>query len=672
MKISKLGLLILLLTLLGMLPGAMAQTAENVGLPYPTAATPKAIDLGELKEQFGTTPISVTIALRLPNINEAEDLLKSINTPGDPQFHQFLTAEQFLPRFAPTDADVAAVISEVAKYGLTAERISATTLKVTGLPADMERAFAVSLHSYEVPAHENVTGYTFHAPLSHPTIPAEISASTAAVVGLDSRPNFRPLYRTVPQTLPVPPPVESVPPTATGNAFGYLTVTDFANLYDVQPLYSHGMSGSGRTIGIMTLASFKPSDAFAYWKALGLSVNENRIRAVNIDGGPGAPSDASGSIETTIDVEQSGGIAPGANIVVYQAPNTNQGFVDIFARAVDANLAESLSISWGQWEWFDNFENSPVTDPTTGKTVGVTVAVHELLVRAAIQGQTVFAASGDGGAYDAFNDLVCTGPYSPSQPYSCSLTLSVDYPASDPAITAGGGTTLAGTQKLCLNAACTPPYLDIKIPQQRVWGWDWLEPLCKALGTPNPITCGIFPAGSGGGVSVIFEEPSYQTGLHGIQRSQPHQVFQAGKGFAADDIGLFYALPSNYPGRNVPDISFNADPYTGYVVYYTSEPSGVFSAQNGWGGTSFVGPQLNGVSALLGEYLQGGGLGLLNNTLYALALKGQAYGRQGAPLHAIAYGDNWFYDGSNGYNPAAGLGTLDVWNFAEVLRRLQY
>ena len=173
-------------------------------------------------------------------------------------------------------------------------------------------------------------------------------------------------------------------------------------------------------------------------------------------------------------------------------------------------------------------------------------------------------------------------------------------------------------------------------------------------------------------MSVIFEEPSYQTGLHGIQRSQPHQVFQAGQGFAADDIGLFYALPSNYPGRNVPDISFNADPYTGYVVYYTSEPSGVFSAQNGWGGTSFVGPQLNGVSALLGEYLQGGRLGLLNNTLYALALKGQAYGRQGAPLHAIAYGDNWFYDGSNGYNPAAGLGTLDVWNFAEVLRRLQY
>jgi kumamolisin len=672
MRISKLGLLILLLTLLGMRPGAMAQTVENVGLPYPTAATPKAIDLGELKEQFGTTPISVTIALRLPNIDEAEDLLKSINTPGNPQFHQFLTAEQFLARFAPPDADVAAVISGVAKYGLTAERSGATTLKVTGLPVDMERAFAVSLHSYEVPAHENLTGYTFHAPLRHPTIPAEISASTAAVVGFDNRPHFRPLYRAVPQTLPVPPPGESVRPTATGNAFGYLTTTDFANLYDVQPLYRHGALERGRTIGIMTLASFKPSDAFAYWRALGLSVRENRIRAVNIDGGPGAPSDASGSIETAIDVEQSGGVAPEANIVVYQAPNTNQGFVDIFARAVDANLAESLSISWGQWEWFDNMENAPVTNPTTGKTAGITVAVHELLVRAAIQGQTVFAAAGDGGAYDVYNDLGCSGPYSPSQPDSCSLTLSVDYPASDPAITAGGGTTLAGTQKLCLNAACTHPYLDINIPQQRVWGWDWLKPWCNALGTPDPITCGIFPAGGGGGVSVVFEEPFYQRDLSGIQRSQPHQVFHAGQGFAVDDIGLYYALPSNYPGRNVPDISFNADPYTGYIVYYTSEPSGVFSEQNGWGGTSFVGPQLNGVSALLGEYLQGRRLGLLNYTLYGLARNRHAYENEDAPLHAIAYGNNWFYDGSKEYNPAAGLGTLDVWNFAEILRRFQH
>jgi len=638
-----------------MLSSAMAQiaaveTPAHVALPYPDAATPKAIDRGALKAQSGTTPISVTIALRLPQLNEAEKLLNSLHTPGDAQFHKFLTRDQFVARFAPTNADVAKVITGLAKYGLTAERTSATTLKLTGLPADMERAFAVSLHSYQVPAHGNVTGYNFHAPLSRPTIPAEISASVVAVVGLDSRPSLRPLHESVPQSLRSS---RTTVPSALGNAPGFLTVTDFANHYDVEPLYNKGVSGNGRTLGIATLASFTPSDAFAYWSALGLSVNASRITIVNIDGGPGAPSDASGSLETTLDVEQSGGIAPGANIVVYQAPNTNQGFVDLFAAAVEANSADSISTSWGFWEWYQNLENSPVTDPITGQTVGMTQAFHELFVRAAIQGQSLFAASGDGGAYDINNDFGCTPP-------SCSLTLSVDNPASDPAITAAGGTTLAGTQEYCLNAACTPPVYTVNIPNERVWGWDYLDGLCTALGYPDPISCGIFPGGSGGGVSIIFEKPFYQYLIAGTQHSRPGQNWIIGG-------QLVYALPGNYPGRNVPDISFNADPNTGYLIFYTSEPSGVFGVEPYWGGTSFVAPQLNGVTALLGESLHRR-IGLLNFPLYGLAFSKWGYKGPNPPLHAIKDGDNWFYYGRNGYSPAAGLGTLDVANFAEALR----
>lgn len=162
-------------------------------------------------------------------------------------------------------------------------------------------------------------------------------------------------------------------------------------------------------------------------------------------------------------------------------------------------------------------------------------------------------------------------------------------------------------------------------------------------------------------MSILFRKPLYQIFLPGIQRSQPGQIFEG--------LGLEYALPSYYPGRNVPDVSFNADGETGYVVYYTSSVSG-FGIEPFWGGTSFVAPQLNGVAALLGEYLHGRRIGLLNYPLYALAFSGQAYRNPGAPLHAIAYGDNWFYQGRNGYNPAAGLGTLDVANFAEILRGL--
>jgi kumamolisin len=641
---------------LGVLPSAMADTAARAAPPYPSAQTPKAVDQGALGELSASTPISVTVALRLSDLDAAEALLASLNTPGNPQYHQFLTAEQFVARFAPSKSDVANVVAALSKYGLTVTQTTATTLRATGVPADMERAFAVSLHSYSVPSRGALAGYTYHAPLSRATVPAGISSFVAAVVGLDSRPSLRPLS-THANLKQVSNPKSGS--SSTLSPFGSLTVTDFANLYDVEPLYQRGVTGRGRTLGIMSLANFTPSDVFAYWSSLGLKVDPNRLKIVSVDGGPGAISDAGGSLETTLDVEQSGGIAPGAKIIVYLAPNTNQSFVDVFATAIDANQTDTLSISWGEWEWFENLENAPVTDPSSGKTVSTLEAVHELLVRAAIQGQSVFTAQGDGGAYEANNDLGCYGPYSASQPDSCSLTLSVGYPGSDPAITAAGGTTLPGLQQYCLDSACTQVY-NVTVPHQRVWGWDYLTGFCSAIGL-TPIECGIFPGGGGGGVSIAFLQPWYQWGTSGVQLSQRGQVFQATADLvAADDIASgYYALPAFFPGRNVPDVSFNADPETGYVVFYTSSVTG-YSEQPFWGGTSFVAPQLNGVSALYGQLH--GRLGLLNPLLYSAQ-----YQRRAAPLNPIAYGDNWFYSGRNGYSPAVGLGTLDVANFAEFL-----
>lgn len=646
---------------------ALGAILAHAAVPFPNEATPKGLDIGPLASQASNQLMSVTLALGLPDINGAESFMKSLYSPGDPQFHKFLSADQFVARFAPPDADVAKTIENLQKYGLTAEKTSATTLKVTGSPAAMERAFAVSLRSYAVPAHGNVPGYTFHAPLSHPTIPAEISASVVAVAGLDNQPRLRPHFRTAPQAVRAH--VVPSKSATTGNPPGYLTVNDFAALYDVKPLYTQGISGKGRTLGILTFAALTPSDAFSYWSALGLPVKDNRLRIVNIDGGPGAPSDASGSVETTLDVEQSGGIAPGAKIIVYQGPNSNQAFVDVLAAAVEADSAQSLSISWGFWEWYQNQENSPVTDPISGKTVGITQAFHELLVRAAIQGQTAFAASGDGGAYDINHDWPCFPAGAlPSPKDTCSLTLSVDYPASDSAMTAAGGTTLPGLQEYCLNAACTPPYYDVNIAHERVWGWDYLNGLCSIQGL-TPYTCGTFPVGSGGGVSIIYSIPSYQVDLPGTQRSQPNQ------NWILDGV-LTFSLPAHFRGRNVPDVSFNADPQTGYVIYYTSDVSG-FGIASFYGGTSFVAPQLNGVTALLGQYLDGNNIGFLNYPLYDLASSehgDSAYDlasskRGDSALQPIAYGDNWFYHGSNGYNPAAGLGTLDVANFATALRR---
>jgi subtilase family serine protease len=228
-------------------------------------------------------------------------------------------------------------------------------------------------------------------------------------------------------------------------------------------------------------------------------------------------------------------------------------------------------------------------------------------------------------------------------------------------MTAAGGTTLGGHQSYCLNQACTSPYYEIETAQESVWGLDYLVGLCKALGY-DPVSCGIFPGGSGGGVSVLFPAPSYQVGLSGIQTSQPGQNLY----WQIPGLGtFFYALPAYYAGRNLPDVSFNADPQTGYVVYYTSDQTG-FGTLPYYGGTSFVAPQLAGVTALWDQYA-GKRIGFLNPTLYNLAAIGQAYGGSKAPLNQITMGDNWFYSGSFGYNLGAGLGTIDVANLAAAL-----
>jgi kumamolisin len=616
-------------------------------------AAPRVADLGALNANARNETISVTVALKLSDLAGAESMMERLVTPGDSMYLKFLTPAQVEQQFGPNEADVARVIATLNASGLSAQRATSTTLSVTGKAATFETVFQTSLHQFAVPATAGAPASTFRAAAGTPVVPASIASVVSGVIGLNTNAIFHPHLVAAPAKLGGAPvsriATGSPSSTATANAPGFFTVQDFADLYDVNPLYAQGVSGAGRTLAIVTLANFTPSDVFAYWKSLNLTVDPKRLKVVNIDGGPGKPSDQSGSIETTLDVEQSGGIAPGAKIIVYQAPNTNQGFLDAFARAVNDNKADTFSSSWGEWELFDNLTTSPVTDEFSHETVSALQATHEVFVVAALQGQSGFVASGDSGAFDAFG-----------QEFPAFNPLSVDNPASDSAITAAGGTTLPGLQQFNGPSGI----ININVPRERVWGWDYLEPLCNALGL-DFITCGIFPVGSGGGVSVFFPIPAYQLGIPGTQLSQPNQTYT--NPFSTPVV-TEATLPANFPGRNVPDISFNADPETGYVIFYTSNgvefPAG-FGVQTFFGGTSFVAPQLNGVTALLGQNA-GHRLGLLNFELYNLSRLGQTSGSH-APIHTISMGDNWFYNGRDGYSPAVGLGTMDVFNLSRVM-----
>jgi kumamolisin len=476
-------------------------------------AKPTVIDLG-VAENLGPSQISVTVALKLRNTDQLESLLQATYTAGAPGYRQFLTPQQFNAKFGPTPETIARVTQHFQKAGLHVSQLTATHLSVSGSAAALQTEFAVQLHSFEVASTASAPAYGFRAPQGNPQIAAAIADAVQSVDGLDTRPHFRPhLMRSA--AVQSDGKLKRVPAAVSpdsANEPGALTVTDFARHYDVNPLYHSGVTGKGTTIGIVTFASFTPSDAFAYWQALGLNVAPNRIHEVQIDGGSGPVSDAGGSLETTLDVEQSGGLSPGSKVIVYEGANTDQGFIDAFATAIDTNKADTISCSWGEWEFFDlASQGNVVTDPVTGRSTSSLRALNDLFVQAALQGQSLYVAAGDAGAYDDTDFF-----FPPSWPLPRhSVALSVDDPAAQQWVTAMGGTTLAGAQTYGITATQT---LTIDIPTEQAWGWDYLIPLCTALGF-DPLSCDIYPAGGGGGVSSYVPLPFYQFGISGIQTS---------------------------------------------------------------------------------------------------------------------------------------------------------
>ena len=614
----------------------LAAAAALACLPAVAAPADALRDAGPLDAAQRAQAITVTVAMPLRDADAAEALIQRQSTPGDALWRRFLSPDEFRARFAPDAAQRARVAARLRELGLSVEAGgTSTTLRASGSPAAFERAFGTTLHAW---AGEQGR---FHAPATPLVLPADIAPFVQSVLGLDDRPVLQPHHRFLPDA-----PAPATGPT--GTRLGRLTVTDFAQHYDVEPLYARGVQGQGQTLAIVALAAMTPSDAFRYWDTLGLVTDPDRLSFVDVDGGPGAPKDKEGSIETTLDVQQSGGVAPAANIVVYQGKIDMQGYVDAFATAIDADVAGSISTSWGAWEWFGDKRNRPVTDPHDGHEEGTVRALHALFVQAALQGQTVIAASGDQGAYDA--DAVAPVPW-------FSHPLSVDYPAADPLVLAAGGTTLPYSRLYPVGHGQPPVRIDV--PAERVWGYDYMEPYCEAMGRHTHY-CKVQPGGTGGGVSVVFPRPFYQAGLEGFRESEPGQVF-------ALEGQPIHALPANFAGRNVPDLSFDADPLSGYVVLYTSSAIGFMKKPNG-GGTSFVSPEINGVAALL-QQSTGGRLGLLNASLYRIARAGGYAGAQ-APLRATPDGGNDFYRGSDGYNLATGLGFADVANLADALARM--
>jgi kumamolisin len=624
------------------------------GVPYPDSSMPPAVDLGPTQNLAPGTEVTLTVALKLSNTDQLQSLLQSIYTPGSANYQNFLTPQRFAALFGPTADTVAQLTRHFQADGFAVTRSATSQLQITGSVQAVQAEFDVVLHEYAEGPTAQTPAFQFRAADRAATFSPAISGSIEGVLGFSTEPRFHPhIVRQLPRAM-----ASHVTPAAgttkTTDPPGLWTVIDFGEYYDVDPLYSQGLSGAGQTLGIVTLASFTPSDAFLYWSSLGLNVKSNRITEIPVDGGSGAPSDDSGSDETTLDVEQSGGIAPGAKVLVYEAPNTSQGFVDDMASAVDQDAASSLSTSWGEWEWFDTIPDEDVTNPATGENATSLRAFNDVLLQAALQGQSVFDAAGDAGAYDAnrFGELF-------TLPFFTQI-LSVDDPAAQAWATAAGGTTVPGTQVYDVPGGT----LSIDVPVERAWAWDYLDPLFTALGL-NPIENGFFPVGGGGGVSSFVSRPIYQLFTRGMVSTPPGQELVDTSGTPLPSgVNLPVRLPAGFQGRNVPDISLNADPQTGYIIIYTSNVNGLEELIAG--GTSFCAPQLNGMTSLFDQGTRHR-QGLLNFALYAIANSPGAYQGKQAPLRDITSGDNEFWQARPGYDQATGVGVPDIANLYRAL-----
>jgi subtilase family serine protease len=598
-------------------PPALAATQ------VPLTRDPGAVDLGPAPTD---TVRSVAFSLTIPNLSGLKAFVASTVNPSSPSFRKFLTPDQFTANWAPSAATVAKVVGYLQSQGLTITKVHANNLVIdaTGSNAQLAAVFGSPIHTF------SYHGATYQRPVSTVAFPAALQGVVGSVLGLSSQPVFHGHRAVVPDVgaaaaeASSQPTVVPTPKAAVTATPGSYTVADFAARYDVTPLYAQGITGVGTTLGILTFADFDPNDAFSYWSSLGLTVDPGRITKVLVDGGSG---DDAGGDETTLDVEQAGGLAPGATILVYEAPNTDAGAIDLYSQAIHDNRADTLSVSWGQSEVFNDAS---------------TLAAYEaLFLEAAALGVPISAAAGDAGAYD-----INRGGEGYAYP-TCTTLLDVDYPASDPWVLAAGGTTLAGV--------VPRRHGNVTVPADRAWGWDYLRPYYVTWYGQAFYYANVFPSGGGGGVSVESATPAYQSGLTGTKTSAAGQalICQTTSGVTLEGL-----LPAGAAGRNVPDVALDADPFTGYSLYY----QGAWSSGNG--GTSFVAPQLNGIFSLITQKL-GGRIGQPHPQLYSL-FQSQGYG-PGSPFTPIAAGTNLFYASWQGFSPATGLGSLDVTNLANGL-----
>jgi subtilase family serine protease len=648
------------LGMLGASPALAASARKHVAGGIDAAAIPQAKVFGKTPAR---TPETVSFIFKI----NGSGGLAQLETQADSGFGSGMSVAAFAAQYGQPASNIQALQSYLAGYGIRSTAYANNLdVSATGRAGAFDKALSVTQRQYKTPAGHSHAGsapipaQSFHGVSSEPSLPASIAQNLVAILGLT---NYAPSVSNaahVSSTL-----AANTKPGSGGESacekFSGLPddcnlPSNFESNYGLDQLYSTGADGSGQTLGIITLATVDPGAPQYFWRNIANVRRTGSLSYDNVDGGAGAPSYDAGTGETDLDIEQSGAIAPGANIVVYTAPNTDSGFIDAFFTAATQDSAGSVSCSWGEAETLIQAAQAEGAEPS-----GYITAYDEALLEFDAQGQASFVASGDGGAYDAYGEFPGT-----DQP----TNLSVDNPSDSPYTTAAGGTTLPWSATLTSSTSSATARVDVR--QQRIWGWDYLwRPIAILTGTDLLTAAESAIAGSGGGFSVVEPEPSYQQDVSGTS-SYSAVPWLTPTDYTTEygpSLPIAWTLNPHPPtisgsgsGRAMPDLAADADPYSGYIEYAPSDAGqdGIASpTQPGWGGTSFVAPELNGSAAVIDSYL-GGRTGFWNPSIYAFAASASS---PFTPLGTSGTSnDNLYYTGTPGaqFDLGAGLGIPDL------------
>ena len=564
---------------------------------------------------------------------DLDNLLAQQQDRSSPNYRKWLTPAQFADRFGMSRADIKRVVGWLQSQGFAVTSVanSRNEISFDGTVSQIETTFGTEIHNYAA------DGVVHFANATDPSVPAALAESVLAVGHLH---DFAPKPR-----MKARPHLTSY---VSGNHF--LTPGDFATIYDVTPLYNSSIDGTGQKIAVVGQSSVNPTDLSNFRSNAGLSANPPTMTLL-----PGTTSTrcAGDEGESDLDLEWSGGVAKNASIIfVYAGLKTGStdscagrtsSVWDALHYAVQNKVAPFISTSYGFCE--------------SGLGTTFTSQLRSWVQQANTQGQTVVAASGDSGAAD------CDGAVT-----SATKGLAVDAPASVPEVTGMGGNTFTGDGPGTVTGTTAGP--------TQFWAGTsaGADDVSSALSyipedawndTAFDIMHGSGLAASGGGASIFFAKPTWQTGT---------------------------GVP-NDGKRDVPDLAIGASPnHDGYLVCSEDGANGAITpscttgfrsgpAPGGFtvvGGTSVAAPTFAAILTLINQQLGTSGLGNVNPDLYQFAASNSS------PFHDVITGNNivpctptvpavagcpagttqFGFSAGPGYDQVTGLGSVDTGKLA--------